>query len=172
MNAALEEHPETPPARVRLSLEIGPLSSVLGDVAGLLGESTLALLGMFHPPVVARRANVVITELVTNVLENVAFDGSSFTLDLQADEERVVVAVTNEATPEQYAHVRERVERVQSVTDAKALLASTIRERRHQRLRGGLGLTRLVAENRFALAVDYQGGRMTVRAEHVWRSTP
>lgn len=153
------------PANVNVSVRIGPLSSVLGDVAGLLAEAAQSLLGMFYPVPTAKRANVVITELVTNVLENVVDPASDFTMDLVIDGDVLKITVCNTVKPENYERIKARIAELQNAADAKKLLAKTIRERRPQRLKGGLGLIRLVAENRFALSSEYVDGRAIVRAE-------
>jgi len=153
------------PANVRVSVRVGPLSSVLGDVAGLLAEAAQSLLAMFYPLPTARRSNVVITELVTNVLENVVDPASDFTMDLAINGDVLEIAVCNTVAPEQYEKIRARVEQLQNHAEAKKLLVKTIRERRPQRMKGGLGLIRLVAKNRFALTSEYADGRATVRAQ-------
>lgn len=158
--------PELRPANIDFVLRLGPLSAVQGDVAGLLGDALLNLLGMFYPVGIGKKANVVITELVTNVFENITIPTSNFELRLSIDTHRLRISVHNQVTEEQFNHVNARVQKLQSTVDAKKLLAQTIRERRPQRLKGGLGLIRLVAENRFALSAALESGTMTVSAEH------
>ncbi len=150
----------------RLRLTVGPLDHVTGDLAGLVGEQSLQLLGMFYPRNVAKKANVVITELVTNVFENMVDPKSSFDLALDAGPTGLVIAVRNQVTPEQYAKVKARVDLIRDTPDLRALVANTIRERRKERLKGGLGLMRLAQENKFAIATAYDDGAMTVTATY------
>ena len=150
----------------RLRLTLGPLDHVTGDLSGLVGEHALQLLGMFYPRNTARKANVVVTELVTNVFENIYDPKSSFDLELDAGPTGLVIAVRNQVTPEQYAKVKERVDLIRDTPDLRALVASTIRERRKERLKGGLGLMRLAQENKFDIAIAYQDGAMTVTATY------
>src|SRR6185503_11087262 len=98
--------------RIDARLSIAPAGNVVGDVAGLLGESLLELLSMFYPMRVCKKANVVVTELVTNVLENVSDHESGFVLGLRIDEERLVVDVTNRATVAQFEVVRARLQAI------------------------------------------------------------
>lgn len=155
------------PTNINLELTLGPLSNALGDVAGLLAESCQSLLAMFYPVPIAKRANVVVTELVQNVFENIVEPTSSFTMRLGIDGNVLRISVTNSVKPEHYEKVQARISALRDPGEAKKLLAKTIRERRPQRLKGGLGLIRLVAENRFALSTEYTDGRLTVNAEHV-----
>lgn len=154
------------PANVDFTLRLGPLRAVMGDVAGLLGDTLLNLLGMFYPPTIGKKANVVVTELVTNVFENISFGESSFELRLVVNPETLKITVSNQVTDEQFERVSARIALLQHTADAKKLLTQTIRERRPQRLKGGLGMIRLVAENRFALTVARNDGTMTVCAEY------
>ncbi|HQY60861.1 MAG: ATP-binding protein [Myxococcales bacterium] len=150
----------------RLRLTVGPLDHVTGDLAGLVGEHALQLLGMFYPRNVARKANVVVTELVTNVFENIYDPKSSFDLELDAGPTGLVIGVRNQVTPEQYAKVKARVDLIRDTPDLRAMVANTIRERRKERLKGGLGLMRLAQENKFDIGIAYQDGAMTVTATY------
>jgi anti-sigma regulatory factor (Ser/Thr protein kinase) len=122
---------------------------------------------MFYPMRVCKKANVVVTELVTNVLEHVSEQDQegSILLELCIDQDRLVVGVTNRATAAQYETVRARLQEITQAADPKHLLRDTIRSRRADRLKGGLGLMRLAVENRFGLAATYDQGNLMVKAE-------
>jgi len=150
--------------RIDARLSIAPAGNVVDDVAGLLGESLLELLSMFYPMRVCKKANVVVTELVTNALEDVSDHESGFVLGLRIDEERLVVDVTNRATAAQFEVVRARLQAIADAPNPKDLLRDTIRRRRADRLKGGLGLMRLAVENRFCLEATYDQGNLMVRA--------
>ena len=62
----------------------------------------------------------------------------------------------NAAKREQYKKVKARVNRINSTDNLRKLLADTIHARRKDRLKGGLGLIRLAAENKFELSVRYR----------------
>jgi hypothetical protein len=51
---------------------------------------------------------------------------------------------------------------INSTGDLRKLLAETIRERRKDRLRGGLGLIRLAAENKFTLSARYRAPYLVI----------
>jgi hypothetical protein len=155
-------------ARTRLSstLRLAPVGNVLGDVAGVLGEHVLTLMGMFYPRPLCKRANVVVTELVTNVLENIVDPESEMRFLIEVDAEKLVIEVQNRVSDEQFENVRARIDRINSSSDVRALLKQTIRERRPQRLKGGLGFMRLATENKFELSAERQDGYMTIRAVH------
>ena len=67
------ESPE-PPLTTSLgwSLSLSPLADVRGNLAATVGESLINMLAMFFPPALCKKANVVVTELVQNVIDNVA----------------------------------------------------------------------------------------------------
>jgi hypothetical protein len=150
--------------KVGLSLSLAPLGDVRGNLAATLGESLGGVLAMFYPSTLCKKANIVVTELVQNVIENVQDPASEMRLDVQIDSDTLQVEVTNKATAEQFAAVKDRVEKLSAADDPKRLFAETLRARRMQRLRGGLGLLRLVSENRFRLSARYAGERLTMQA--------
>lgn len=154
---------------VRWSLTVSPLSDIRGNLAATVGESLLAMLGMFYSPSLCKKANVVITELVQNVIDNVSDPGSEMKIEFRLDPEALQVEVTNKVTPEQFQVVKDRVEQLGVTEDAKRLFADTLRARRMQRLRGGLGLIRLVSENRFRLSATYAGEHLTMQAVYPLR---
>lgn len=149
---------------VGLTLTVAPLGDVQGNLAATVGESLLAMLAVFYPQALCKKANVVITELVQNVIDNVSDPASQMRVDLRIDGAALQVQVTNKATAEQYQVVKDRIEQLHAATDPKRLFADTLRARRLQRLRGGLGLIRLVSENRFRLSATYAGEHLTMQA--------
>ena len=68
----------------------------------------------------------------------------------------------NVATPEQYEHVKAHVDMINNAPDLRKLMKQTIRRRRRMARRGGLGLIRLVAENKFKIAAFYEDGCLVV----------
>ncbi|MDP3274983.1 MAG: ATP-binding protein [Deltaproteobacteria bacterium] len=162
-----------PCSTIDFHLRLGPLASAKGDVAAVLGESVLALLAMFYPSNIAKKANIVVTELVTNVFENILDPDSAFTLALHISPETLLIKVSNQVNAEVIEKLQTKVALLASVTDAKKLMVQTIRERRPHRLKGGLGLIRLVAENRFALSVSHtESGMITVSARYTIERSP
>jgi hypothetical protein len=123
-------------------------------------------MGMFYDRVVCRRANVAVTEFVTNALSNAVDPEGELRVDVTVDADALVVEVSNKVDDPGYAAVEARVQRINESPDIKALLRETIKHRRARRLKGGLGLLRLSSENRFALSVRREGEYMIVRAVH------
>ncbi len=153
-----------PSTRVGVSLRVAPLGDIRGNLATLLGESLPALLAMFYPPLIVKKANVAVTELIQNVLENVVDPTSELSLEMRVDGDALAVQVRNKATPDQYEAVRARVDALAQAADPKRLLGETLRARRADQLKGGLGLLRLVSENRFQLEASYEQEHLTVYA--------
>jgi hypothetical protein len=160
---------------VRASFEITPVDHVVGDVAGVLGDHMLVLLGMFYPRTLCRKANVVVTELVQNVLENVSDPQGKLSCDIEVDASTLRVRVANRVQTEQWKRVELRVNEIRGTKDLRALVATTLRERRKAQQRGGLGLMRLAHENKFAIdaafAPETRDGWGTLTVEATFRVT-
>ncbi len=157
--------------RVGMTLRVAPVGDIRGNLATLLADSVPALLAMFYPPALGRKANVAVTELIQNVLENIVDPESELALDLRVDADALTVVVRNKATEAQYEAVRARIEALARVPDPRRLLAETLRSRRADGLKGGLGLLRLVSENRFRLTVRHEHEHLTVQADFPLRGT-
>jgi hypothetical protein len=143
---------------------VSPVRNVICDLSGMLGNFSDDVLRAFYSRRVAARANIAITELVNNVIENFADPLGATSLELTVRDQVLFIDIGGPATEAQYAAVRGRVDWIYSADDPHELLKQTIRERRKQRLPGGLGLLRLVTENKFALDVRYADGVMHVEA--------
>ncbi len=154
---------------VGASIYIAPLDHVAGDVAGLLGNFLFDLLGMFYPRQICSKANVVVIELVTNVMEHCSIREGAMRVDLRIDGDELLITVQNPATPEQYEDIKARFAAIASAEDPRKLLAETVRERRTNRERGGLGLMRLTAESKFKLTAEYEQGFLIVKAQFPMR---
>jgi hypothetical protein len=153
-------------ARIDARFSIAPVGDVEAEVAGLLGESVSELLSPFYPARICKKAHIGVTELFSNVLENVTDARSGVEVEFSIDGERLSIDVANRATEEQYAVVRARLLEIAGAESAAKLLAGTLRRRRIQRAKGGLGLIRLVAENKFTLSATYEGGLLVMRAKY------
>ncbi|MBI4953909.1 MAG: ATP-binding protein [Myxococcales bacterium] len=162
--SGLPDEAELARTDIEMSFRVRPLGNVVGDLSGILGAHATELVGAFYPRRVSNKVNVVLTELVNNVLQNFVDRESDIQVTLRLDAERLVLRVSNAATPAQYDKVRGIVERIQATPDPRTLLRDTIRERRKSRLRGGLGLLRLVVENKFQLGVSYDQSVLTVES--------
>jgi len=154
---------------VGASISIAPLDHVAGDVAGLLGNFLFDLLGMFYPRQICSKANVVVIELVTNVMEHCTIRDGAMRVDLKIDGDELRITVANPATPEQYEDIKTRFAAITSAEDPKKLLAETVYKRKNAKERGGLGLMRLTAESKFRLSVEYEHGVLIVTAQFLMR---
>jgi sigma-B regulation protein RsbU (phosphoserine phosphatase) len=153
------------PREMSLEYTLEPVGAVDCDLSGLLAQGTEALLGVFYPPIVARRAHVAMTELVDNVTQNISDPECRMTVRLTLRGETLRVRTSNAATIEQTERVRAVLARLGAADEPLEVLRDTLRERRRMRLKGGLGLLRLVAENKFRLSASHEGGRLEVSAE-------
>ena len=142
-------------AEITVSYSIGPLKRVQYDMSGRLGNTIESMATEFYPHIIGKKINVLISELVNNVLENIADDTSKFTLDIGINETRLTVKVKNFVKKEDYEMVRAHVTKIRRSKNVAELMADTIRERREKKLKGGLGLIRLTAESKAVLSVSY-----------------
>jgi hypothetical protein len=141
---------------INMRYDLSPIRNIIGDLSGLLGNFSDELIGAFYPRTISKKANIVITELVNNAVVNSADDDSKITLWIMINKDLLRISVANAANESQYRRVREHIQMINSAGDLRKLLADTIRERRKSRLKGGLGLIRLAAENKFALSARYR----------------
>ena len=150
---------------VSVVFKISPLKNVLCDLSGILATFTQSFLEAFYPKVICKKANIVLTELVDNVIENLIYDESEIEVKFEINEQRLTIETTNEVPYEQYEKVRNRIYMINSAGDnLKNILKETIKARRQDKAKGGLGLIRLVSENKFNISVCYDGRFMTVVA--------
>ncbi|MCK6514505.1 DUF6272 family protein [Myxococcota bacterium] len=159
-------------ANISISYAFSPIQFILCDLSGLIGNFCQELLGAFYPRIVSKRANILISELVTNVLQNTVEPTSQMMLDLDVNQDRLIIRVKNAVTPDQFDKVRVQVDRINQAEDLKRLMRDTIRERRRLKEKGGLGLIRLVAENKSQLSVSYEGGYLVVTSQLDVGGTP
>ena len=141
---------------INMRYDLSPIRNVIGDLSGLLGNFSDELIGAFYPKTVGKKANIVITELVNNAVVNSTDRNGKIILEIGIDGDVLCIRVANAANRSQYRKVRDHIRMINSADDLRKLLADTIRERRKDRLRGGLGLIRLAAENKFSLSARYR----------------
>ncbi len=150
---------------ITMRYELAPSKNLVGDLSGLIGNFCDEFIGSFYPRAISKKANIVITELFNNAVENNIDGDSRITLELRINREALWIRVMNAADRRQYRAVREQVRKIRRSQDPKRLLAETIRSRRKDRLPGGLGLIRLAAENKFQLAVRYRAPYLIVESQ-------
>jgi hypothetical protein len=150
---------------ISMRYDLSPMKNIIGDLSGLLGNFSDELIGAFYPKTVSKKANIVITELVNNAVVNSTDGDSKITLQIMINKQFLRIRVTNAAKRAQYKKVRDRIKMINSTGDLRKLLADTIRERRKDRLRGGLGLIRLAAENKFMLSAHYRAPYLVIDSQ-------
>jgi len=141
---------------ISMRYDLCPTRNIIGDMSGVLGDFCDELLGAFYPRNISKKANIVITELFNNAVANNVDEDSRITLELKIDGGRLWIRVMNVASRSQFRKVKAHVQRINSTDNLRELMADTIRQRREGRLKGGLGLIRLAAENKFQLSVRYR----------------
>jgi len=147
-----------------LSCRIAPLKNVVGDIGSIISGYSSELVSAFYPPLVSCKVDAALTELIQNVLKNFIDGDSGITIELHLVDQNLTVRVSSVATLEQFLTVRSTVDSLKSAASPRELLKTTIRERRKERQKGGVGLLRLVAENRFDLAVKFEKSVLTVES--------
>jgi hypothetical protein len=150
---------------ISMRYDLSPIRNIIGDLSGLLGNFSDDLIGAFYSKTISKKANIVITELVNNAVVNSPDGDGRITLEIVINKDLLRISVTNAAHRSQYKKVRDHIEMINSANDLRKLLADTIRERRKDRLRGGLGLIRLAAENKFTLSARYRAPYLSVDSQ-------
>jgi hypothetical protein len=150
---------------ISMRYDLSPIRNIIGDLSGLLGTFSDELIGAFYPKTVSKKANIVITELVNNAVVNSPDGDGRISLEIMINKDLLRISVTNSARRSQYKKVRDHIKVIKTAGDVKKLLADTIRERRKDRLRGGLGLIRLAAENKFTLSARYRAPYLIVDSQ-------
>jgi hypothetical protein len=152
--------------KISFSYTLAPVKNVICDLSAMIGNFCEETIGSFYPRKVSKKANIVITELLNNALENSNDSDSKIGIKLNVDEELLVVKVINIVDRVQFEKVKAHVDKINSVENIRSLLRETILERRKDRLKGGLGLIRLVAENKFTLSVEYKRPYLIVESQY------
>jgi hypothetical protein len=150
---------------ISMRYDLSPIRNIIGDLSGLLGNFSDELIGAFYSKTVSKKANIVITELVNNAVVNSPNSDGKITLEIMINKNLLRIRVTNVANRSQYRTVRDHIKMIHSTGDLRKLLADTIRERRKDRMRGGLGLIRLAAENKFSLSTRYRAPYLIVDSQ-------
>jgi hypothetical protein len=151
---------------ISFSYTISPAKNVICDLSAMIGNFCEETIESFYPRTVSKKANIVITELLNNALENSNDSDSKIGIKLQLDEEHLVVKVINIVDQIQFEKVKAHIEKINTTENIRNLLRETILARRKDRLKGGLGLIRLVAENKFKLSVDYRKPYLIVESQY------
>jgi len=150
---------------INMRYDLSPMKNIIGDLSGLLGNFSDELIGAFYPKNVSKKANIVITELVNNAVVNSPESDSKISLEIMINKDLLRIRVASAAKRSQYRKVRDHINMINSTGDLRKLLAETIRERRKDRLRGGLGLIRLAAENKFTLSARYRAPYLLIDSQ-------
>jgi len=151
--------------KISMRYDLSPIRNIIGDLSGLLGNFSDELISAFYPKIVSKKANIVITELVNNAVVNSPDSDGKITLEITINREVLRIRVANAAKRSQYKKVKDHIRMINSAGDLRKLLADTIHERRKDRLRGGLGLIRLAAENKFTLSARYRAPYLIVDSQ-------
>ena len=147
-----------------LSCRIAPLKNVVGDIGGIISAYSSELVSAFYPPIVSRKVEVALSELTENVLKNFIDGDSGITIDMHIVDQNLTIRVSSVANLDQFLTVKAIVEKLKETPSPRELLKTTIRKRRKEQQKGGVGLLRLVAENRFDLDVKFEESVLAVES--------
>jgi hypothetical protein len=101
-------------------------------------------------------------ELVQNAIANAATADIELKLEVDRSRERVHVAVSNHARPDQIDVLRARLHKTQSHANPLDGYVEAMREDPHSR--GGIGLARVRFEAALDLALEVEGEKVTIHA--------
>jgi anti-sigma regulatory factor (Ser/Thr protein kinase) len=106
---------------------------------------------------------LAVHELMQNAVPHSHDEEVDLVLEVDADADRVEVAVTNRCTEHEYRAIHDRVEKMNSEPDALRHYVTAMKESPAS-VRGGLGLARVRFEAQLELSVSRSTGRVTVHA--------
>lgn len=150
---------------ISFSYKISPVKNIICDLSAMIGEFCGELIGSFYPKNISKKTNVVVTELINNAVENITDEKSDIGLSVKINENVLYIRVMNVAARKQYEKVRAHIDTINSSNNVRKLLRDTIHARRSKEFKGGLGLIRLVAENKFRLSVGYKEPYLIVQSQ-------
>ena len=140
---------------INLSYQFGPIKDIRHIISEVMGNFNEELFKIFYSRIISKRINTIISELINNVLANTKDKDSYFGVKISTFDNQVKIVVKNRVTLQQYNLVKKHVKMINNYSTPKKLLEKTIKERRQKELRGGLGLIRIVSEERVKLQVRY-----------------
>jgi hypothetical protein len=135
-------------SKINLSYQFEPVKDVRYTISEIMGNFNAELLKTFFSKVISKRVNIIISELINNVLANTKDKNSLFSVKICSYENEIKIIVKNHVTLKQFKFVKEHIKMINDHNSPKKLLAETIKERREKGLTGGLGLIRIVSEEK------------------------
>jgi hypothetical protein len=141
--------------RIDLSYQFGPIKNVRHIISEIMGNFNEELFKTFYSKIISKRINTIISELINNVLANTKDKESFFSVKISSFENELKITVKNKVTLKQYNLVKDHVKKINNHNSPKKLLEETIKHRRQKELRGGLGLIRIVSEEKAKLQVRF-----------------
>lgn len=165
MAASMIDEQQLATTGIKLNCEISPVGHVGDSVGAIVSSYVSNLVGAFYSRNTARKVNSALTELIDNVLSHSVDKSGALAVQVELNGNMLKVRVAGPASLSQYESVRDHVASIRSAPSSRDLFRRTIHERRKKRLRGGLGLLRLVAENKFDIKVAYDESILSVETE-------
>lgn len=153
---------------IGFSFSIFPLGNAQYDLSGKLGNFHRDYIREFFPEILGKRADVIISELLSNVLENTADKKSKCTVSVKLSSKMMLIKVKNVVEPWQFDNLRAHLKMIKRTHNVNKLMSDAITYRRSQGLKGGLGLIRLASECKARLSVSFNPSTslMTVTAKN------
>jgi hypothetical protein len=149
---------------ITFSIEFSPLENIKHNLSEKLGDFNAELLNFFYSRSISKKVNIIISELFNNIIENTADKSSKAVLDINVKEQNIQIKVKNKVTQDQYKKVKEHIDLINSNSNPSKFLYETIKLRRQHNLKGGLGLIRLVSEEKANLDTQYNNSYLTIIA--------
>ena len=142
-------------SKINLSYQFAPIKDTRYIISEIMGNFNAELFKIFFSKVISKRINTIISELINNVLANTIDKSSYFSVKIYSSENEIRIIVKNNVTLEQFKLVKEHIKMINVHNSPKKLLEEIIKERRAKGLTGGLGLIRIVSEEKAKVQVRY-----------------
>ena len=142
-------------SKINLSYQFEPVKDARYIISEIMGNFNAELFKIFFSKIISKRINTIISELINNVLANTIDKNSYFCVKIKSHENEIKIIVKNSVTLEQFKLVKDHIKMINEHNSPKKLLEETINERRTKGLKGGLGLIRIVYEEKTKVFVRY-----------------
>ena len=140
---------------INFTYNILPVKNLKANTSGMLGDFNSEFIQNFYSPSICKRINVVLSELVNNVTENIIDKESRITINISLNKHHLIIKVSNKVDYEQYKFIKSHIGKINSSRDLRKLMVDTIKENRENGKKGGLGLIRLCYEEKSSLSIRY-----------------
>ena len=140
---------------INFTYNILPVKNIKKNTAGLLGDFNSEFIKNFYSDTICNKINVVVSELINNVIENIVDYESRLMININLNKHFLIIKISNKVDYEQFKLIKAHINKINESRDLKRLFTETMKENRENGKKGGLGLIRLAFEEKASLIIRY-----------------